>query len=49
MCRCFIQQAFLTKELAPTLEAVREGSNTDEPSQHQATHHHVDHGLARFA
>ena len=45
------------KELPPTgglpyggiLEAVREGSNTSEPPQHQAVHHRVDHGLARLA
>src|SRR5215213_920985 len=28
------------------LEAVREGSSTSEPPQHQATHDRVDHGLA---
>ena len=30
------------------LEAVREGSNTGEPPQHQAAHHRIDHGLARL-
>ena len=31
------------------LEAVREGSNTGESPQHQATHDRVDHGLATLA
>ncbi len=34
---------------ATELEAVREGSNTGEPPQHQAAHDRVDHGLARLA
>jgi hypothetical protein len=33
----------------PLLEAVREGSNTGESPQHQATHERVDHGLATLA
>jgi hypothetical protein len=31
------------------LEAVREGSNTGESPQHQASHDRVDHGLATLA
>src|SRR5215217_4057623 len=31
------------------LEAVREGSNTGESPQHQATHDRTDHGLATLA
>jgi hypothetical protein len=30
------------------LEAVREGSNTGEPPQHQAAHHRIYLGLARL-
>jgi hypothetical protein len=29
-----------------SLEAVREGSNTGEPPQHQTAHHRIDRGLA---
>jgi hypothetical protein len=41
------EQYFATLRLG--LEAVREGSNTGEPPQHQAAHDRVDHGLARLA
>ena len=44
------QGQFTGEEGLPfSLEAVREGSNTGESSQHQPAHHRIDHGPARFA
>ena len=49
MLKCTIEGGGLRPRWPRSLEAVREGSGTGEPPQHQAAHHRIDHGLATLA